>query len=94
MIAYKPVNDININNIIIERNEAIKELDKFRPFTSAYEMKKEIERLNNNWDIFEQWIEKERDKWEKYHPDCFVYYQSILDKMKELKKHKGEDKNE
>ena len=24
-----------------------KELDKFRPFTGAYEMKKEIERLNN-----------------------------------------------
>ena len=27
-------------------NEQEKELDKFRPFTSAYEMKKEIKRLN------------------------------------------------
>jgi hypothetical protein len=31
----------------IKEIEALnKELDKFRPFTSAYEMKKEIERLN------------------------------------------------
>jgi len=33
----------------------------------------------------EKWIEKERDKWGKYIPDCFVYYQSILDKLQELK---------
>ena len=49
----------------------------------------EIERLNNNWNELEQWIEKQRDKWEKYNPDCFVYYQSILDRMEELK---GADK--
>lgn len=46
---------------------------------------REIERLNNNWNELEKWIEKERDKWEKYNPDCFVYYQSILDRMEELK---------
>lgn len=44
-----------------------------------------VERLNNNWNELEQWIEKERDKWEKYNPDSFVYYQSILDKIQELK---------
>ena len=33
-----------LNEDIRELN---KELDKFRPFKSAYEMKKEIERLNN-----------------------------------------------
>ena len=40
--------------------ELEKELDKFRPFTSAYEMKKEIERLNNKinsiFSNFEQFI--------------------------------------
>ncbi len=28
MITYEPINDINVNNIIIERNEAIKEIEK------------------------------------------------------------------
>lgn len=51
---------------------------------------KEIKRLNNNWNELEKWIEKERNKWEKYNPDSFVYYQSILDRMEELK---GDDKN-
>jgi len=54
---------------------------------------KEIERLNTNWNELEKWIEKERDKWEKYNPDCFVYYQSILDRMEELKGVDKECKN-
>lgn len=45
----------------------------------------ENERLNNNWNELIKWIEKERDKWEKHNPDCFVYYQSILDRMDEFK---------
>ena len=68
------------------------DLDIFNDFMVEYkkeiikDYEKEIERLNNNWNELKKWIEKERDKWEKYNPDCFVYYQSILDRMEELKR--------
>lgn len=55
------------------------------------EKNKEIERLKNNWNELKKWIEKERDKWEAYNPMCYVYYQSILDRMEEVK---GSDKSE
>lgn len=38
---------IAYENVMIANKMLEKELDKFRPITSAYEMKKEIERLNN-----------------------------------------------
>jgi len=49
--------------IIKEQN---KELAKFRPFKSAYEMKKEIERLNNQLQQKENIIKEVREYIERY----------------------------
>lgn len=54
-----------------------KELDKFRPFKSAYEMKKEIERLNNIINEIEKYCNE------------LIIYKPIVTKIKELK---GDDK--
>lgn len=67
--------------------ELEKELDKFRPFKSAYEMKKEIKRLNNIINELEKYINEE-----------YIYDElgmkifdasKLQDKLQELK---GEDK--
>lgn len=66
-----------------EENEDLQ--NRFNSLMEAHKIcDEDNERLNNNWNELEKWIEKERDKWEKYNPDCFAYYQSILDRMKEI----------
>jgi chromosome segregation ATPase len=42
--------------------ELEKELDKFRPFTSAYEMKKEIERLNKQIEEYQKALDETTSK--------------------------------
>ena len=74
--------------IIKEQN---KELAKFRPFKSAYEMKKEIERLNNIINELEKYINGRIEYCynNETYQDVFNVYNDFDMKLQELK---GSDK--
>ena len=61
-----------------------KELDKFRPFTSAYEMKKEIQRLNNIINELEKYV-IENSFGSPLHNTNVIEASKVLDKIKKLK---------
>ena len=65
--------------IIKEQN---KELAKFRPFASAYEMKKEIEKLNNIIKEVREYIEEKYDYILK--DDIFLDHDEEIDRKRLL----------
>ena len=68
------------------------ELDKFRPFTSAYEMKKEIKRLNNIFNQIEEYISSLELGSDRAYYNKEGYEVDVKDILKMMKELKGEDK--
>ena len=77
---------IAYENVMTANKMLEKELDKFRPFTSAYEMKKEIEKLELELDSTNSTLKKYADKLimiAHLHDHYFEYDYRDFDKLLE-----------